>query len=63
MGNGWFSSLTSSHGICLQKNGLRQHQWKQEMMKKVAGPHHCPLVTVDSTTKPSAATSAETRSD
>ena len=48
---------------CLQKNGLWQHQWKQEMMKKVVGPHHCPLVTVDSATKPSAAIPAETRSD
>ena len=26
------------------KNGLRQHQWKQEMMKKVADPPHCTLV-------------------
>jgi predicted xylose isomerase-like sugar epimerase len=42
MGRGWFSSLTSSH--VSRKNGLRQHQWKQEMMKKVAGPHHCSLV-------------------
>ena len=42
---------------------MRQHQLKQEMMKKKAGPHHCPLVTVDSITKPSAAAPVETRSD
>ena len=42
---------------------MRQHQLKQEMMKKKAGPHHCPLVTVDSFTKPSAAAPVETRSD
>uniref|UniRef100_A0A2N9EGN4 Uncharacterized protein n=1 Tax=Fagus sylvatica TaxID=28930 RepID=A0A2N9EGN4_FAGSY len=34
-----------------KKKGLRQHQWKQEMMKKVVGPHHCPMVTVDPVTK------------
>jgi hypothetical protein len=34
-----------------RKNGLRQHQWKQEMMKKIVGPRHCPLVTVNSVTK------------
>ena len=33
------------------------------MMKKQAGPPHCPLVTVDSITKPSAAAPAEIRSD
>ena len=42
MGRGWFSSLTSSH--VSRKNGLRQHQWKQEMMEKVVAPPHCPLV-------------------
>uniref|UniRef100_A0A2N9I336 Uncharacterized protein n=1 Tax=Fagus sylvatica TaxID=28930 RepID=A0A2N9I336_FAGSY len=42
---------------------LRQHQWKQRMMKKKAGPPRCPLVTVDSSTKPSVAAPAEARSD
>ena len=33
------------------------------MMKNKTGPPHCPLVSVDSITKPSAAAPAETRSD
>uniref|UniRef100_A0A2N9F4I1 Uncharacterized protein n=1 Tax=Fagus sylvatica TaxID=28930 RepID=A0A2N9F4I1_FAGSY len=32
-------------------------------MKKKAGPPHCPLVLVDSITKPSAAAPVEARSD
>ena len=30
--------------LASRKNGPRQHQWKQEIMKKVACPCHCPLV-------------------
>jgi hypothetical protein len=30
--------------LASRKNGLWQHHWKQEIMKKVAGPCHCPLV-------------------
>ena len=49
--------------LASKKNGLRQYQWKLEMMKKKSDPPHCPLVTVDFATKRSAATPAETRSD